>query len=200
MPKVTGIFDSFDDLDQITAEDIASWLRPAPELFYLENYLANRLLYPQVAPVTAVDMSIDLAILREALKRSTSFYDSKDKKITIPQHFVSRIPNLSQLIWAFADAFKLKDVTTVVLSGDDKDEVLGSLLTPQLTQKQGLVKLKIEEKNYDIKLGTLTIIPCSKSRCHVGFKSDQAQILGKNEALVETYGGKLGLVVDGRGR
>ena len=68
MPKLPGLFDSFDNLDQISPEAVATWLKPVPEFSHIENYLANKILYPQTVPLTEHDMQLDLSILREALK------------------------------------------------------------------------------------------------------------------------------------
>src|SRR5687768_2390810 len=68
MSKLSGIFDSFDNLDQIEIESLITWLKNPPSPVQLENYLANKILYPTSLPLTESDMKIDLAILREALK------------------------------------------------------------------------------------------------------------------------------------
>src|SRR3990167_9440024 len=113
MPKLTGLFSSFDDLDQISPEAIASWLKPAPELTSLENYLANKILYPQAVPLTKHDMQIDLAILREALRMNgpkpgeqksnallggNPFLNITLRKILIPERFLDFVPDLASLV------------------------------------------------------------------------------------------------------
>ena len=68
MPKLSGLFDSFDNLDQIDIDSLILWLKNKPSSIQLENYLANKILYPQITPITADEMKIDLAILREILR------------------------------------------------------------------------------------------------------------------------------------
>jgi len=85
MPRLPGLFDSFDNLDQISPEAIAAWLKPAPELALLENYLANKIFYPQALPVTERDMRIDLSILREAIKQSKALADETAVSKPAPQ-------------------------------------------------------------------------------------------------------------------
>ena len=76
MPKFSGLFDSFDNLEKINVENVASFLKNPPQLISLENYLANRILYPQTLPLTEENLEIDLAILREALKLTISPHES----------------------------------------------------------------------------------------------------------------------------
>lgn len=220
MPKLTGLFDSFDNLDQIPPEAIASWLKPVPPLDYLENYLATRILYPQTLPLTEQDMQIDLAILREALrlngpkKDSTknnvllgdnTFLNITMRKILIPSVFLTYVPNLTILVRVFIDGLLVnrekkdffQDLWTIVLTYEI-DEVVGSVLLPQFESSGAVMSLKLQDQNYEIRPGTLTVIPCNKDRCEVAYKLQSGKILGKQESAMEVYGGKLGLVVDGR--
>lgn len=220
MPRLSGLFDDFDNLDQITPEDIACWLKPVPELGQLENYLANKILYPQTLPATERDMQIELAILRQALKliapKSKSqkengllgenpFLNITLRKILIPARFLNFVPGLPGLVQVFIDAFLsererkdfFQDLWTLVLTGST-DEVVGSVLLPQFDDNGGLMNLIVLNKNYQVRQGNLTVIPCPKDRCEIMYKLQKGKLLGKQENAFEVYGGKLGLVVDGR--
>lgn len=226
MPKLPGLFDSFDNLDQIPLEAIAVWLKPLPNIIQLENYLANRILYPQSLPLTEYDMKIDLSILREALKLNVPreiekkastllgdnpFINITLRKITIPKSFIPFTPNLTSLTWAFIDGLLLnrrkedwfQDLWTVVLT-DDFDEIVGSILLPQFEDQRGLMELNLLNKdykateNFKIHAGSLMVIPCPQDKCQVSYKSSKGTILGKKENAVEVFGGKLGLIVDSR--
>ncbi|MEK7617124.1 MAG: hypothetical protein AAB414_03650 [Patescibacteria group bacterium] len=220
MSKLPGLFDIFDNLDQIPVENIARWLKPQPSLAYIENFLAQRILYPQTIPITEADLKMDLAILREALrmqgpkdKKATAllgdnpFLNTTLRKILIPSKFLNFIPDLKILTYVFVDGLLLdrkredffEDLWTIELSGEIS-EVIGSLLIPQFKDKRGILQLRIGDKNYQIHPGTLIVIPCFKDRCEAIFKLKQGKILGKEDLAVEVYGGKLGLMVDGRER
>lgn len=221
MPKLAGLFDSFDNLDQISPEAIASWLKPIPQLNLLENYLANKILYPQALPLTERDMQIDLGILREALKMNVPkpgsqkvnallgdnpFLNITLRKILIPVRFLNSVPNLMSLTRVFIDALLLnrerkdffQDLWTIVLI-DDIDEVVGSILLPQFESSGGVMNLKLPSKNYEIRQGNLMLIPCPQDRCEIAYKLQKGKLLGRQENAFEVYGGKLGLVIDGRG-
>lgn len=219
MPKLSGLFDSFDNLDSIDAASLAIWLKNPPALVQLENYLANKILYPQALPVTDIDMKIDLAILREALRLNGPKPETREgpllgdnpflnivlRKVIIPQKFLNYVPDLMNLTWAFIDGLLLnrkkqnlfEDLWTVIVS-DEIDEIVGSILLPQFEDYKDNMQLTIFSKDYKIPAGSLTIIPCDKDRCEIAYKFDKGMILGKSTNALEICGGTLGLVIDGR--
>lgn len=214
---MSGLFDSFDNLDQIQLEDIARWLKVTPNMVQLENYLANKILYPQSVPLTQADMEVDLAILREALRINgpkssnnallgdNTFLNITLRKILIPTRFLPFLPSMTAIVWAFVDAFLLnrkkedyfEDLWTVVLTGEI-DEIVGSVLLPQFNDNNAVMELKLENESYKIRPGSLMVIPCKLSRCQIGFKFKGGKVLGKEESDLEIYGGRLGLMIDGR--
>lgn len=198
MPKLVGSFSSFKDLDKISVQDLIRWIPHPPNPFYIENYLANRIFYPQTIPQKEEDLEIELAILREALRLNPDFYNRKYSKFLIPQTLLENLPNLGQVIWAYLDAYKPKGIAYVFLK-NAKAHQLGTVLIPDILNKQGLIELVVERKKYSIKLGNLTVIPCMEERCDISFFAKNAEILGKNELSLEIFGGNLGIVVDARG-
>lgn len=198
-------------MDGISSEAVAFWLKPVPQLDFIENYLANKILYPQTVPQTERDMQIDLAILREALKinspktGASPFFNATLRKLLIPAKFLNFVPDPASLTCVFIDALFLgrdkkdwfEDLWTIVLTGDI-DEIIGSVILPQFDGSGGVMKLRLMNKNYEIKQGNLSIIPCPRARCEIAYKLQSGKVLDKTENAVEVYGGKLGLVVDGR--
>lgn len=218
MPKTVGLFDSFDNLDQIETSQIARWLTSAPSEFYLKNYLANKILYPQTVPISSSDIKIDLAILREALRINgptqnkensllgeNPFLNITLRKILIPERFLKFMPDLITITWAFVDGLLMdrkkkdyfSDMWTVVLTSDI-DEIVGSVLLPQFKGSGGLLKINVLGNDYSVKAGSLVVIACPNQKCQLDFKFHQGKILGKVDIAVEVYGGRLGLMVDGR--
>lgn len=86
MAKLVGFFESFDNLDLIPVEEIAKKLKIRSQLIELENFVANRILYPQAIPTTSIDMETDILILDIALKIN------KGKKL--PKNFKTRFPGM----------------------------------------------------------------------------------------------------------
>lgn len=218
MPRLIGLFDVFDNLDTISAEAIASWLKPIPALSQIENYLANKILYPRSLPQTEYEMQMDLGILREALRMNAPksgnallgnnpFINTTLRKIIIPASFMNFVPSLKILVWIFIDAFLaarqkkdfFTDLWTIVLT-DDTDEIVGSLILPEFDDSLGVMNLTVLGREYEIRSGYLSVIPCLKERCEILYKIKSGKVLGKSENAVEVSGGKLGLIVDGRRR
>ena len=187
MPKLSGVFDIFDELDLIPIDKICAWIKPAPDNTYIGNYLANRILYPQAIPVSKADLVIEEAILREAIKAQPTFFDKLGKKIVIPVEFAQRLPNLSSLVLIFADSLNPSENMQVVLEDKGKREVVGTMIIPRFEWKSKL-EFSVDSKKFQLRQGEVLVIPCSKSRCHLNF--------GKK--IYEVNGGSLGLFVDGR--
>lgn len=207
MARLSGLFDIFDNLDQIEMGSIQG-----------ENYLANKILYPQTIPISSSDMKIDLAILREALRLNgpksgkpgamlgeNPFLNITLRKIIIPSKFLLYVPDLVSLTWVFVDGLLLGktkedffwDLWTVVLTGDS-DEVVGSVILPQFSGKTDSLDITLLGKSFKIKAGSLTLIPCPKDRCEVSYRFTTGKIFGKKEAALEIHGGRLGIMIDGR--
>jgi hypothetical protein len=199
MAKVSGIFEQFDKIDQISIEDIAGWLGPQPA-HLIENTLANRHLYPQTAPIKKEDLAVELAILREIIRlHPNQFLNVKEKKIQIPTDFINRFPDLSQLTLALIDGLNPKGIVEITLAGG---EVLGSFVKIEFNEATGSpanFEMFIKETKYSFEKGGLTVVPCSR-HSHINFKSQNGKIDGKSEAVLEIKGGRLGLVIDGRER
>ncbi len=205
--KSLRLFDSFDNLDQIEVNSLISWIKNPPLPIQLENYLANKILYPKALPITILDMQIDLAILREALrgKPDHPFLNTVLKKIIIPEAFLLNIPNIVSLTWAFVDGllFNKKkenwygDLWSIVVAGN-KEEVVGSVLIPQFTSSKDILDLKMEGHDFKIKAGTLIVLPSLKNKCEIDYKLSNGKILGKQSSMMEIYGGRMGLMIDGR--
>ena len=171
-------------------------------------------------PLTDFDMKIDLAILREALRINGQKADQEEgsllgenpflnitlRKIIIPSKFLLYVPNLINLTWAFVDGLLLGrrkenffwDLWTVVLS-DNQDETIGTVILPQFDNKNASMILSLLGKDIKIRAGSLTFVVCPKDRCEIAYKLNAGKILGKKEAAIEVYGGRLGLIIDGRG-
>lgn len=218
MPKMRGLFDSFDNLDQIDINLLIPFIKPSLQPIQLENYLANLILYPHALPLTEYDMKVNLAILKEALNLngpklerennllgSNPFINVTLRKILIPDSFLSFVPDLVSLVGVFIDAFLrvrpktdfFWDLWTVVLT-NDSDEIVGSVILPQFADRSGEMEISVLDKSYKITSGKLAIIPCMKDRCEISYKLKQGKVLGKSENALQLYGGKMGILIDGR--
>jgi hypothetical protein len=135
MARLTGIFDEFSNLNQITAEDIIRWLKVKQNPFYTQNFLANRVYYPQAVPVNDQELEIDWAILREALIRNPHIFNQADKKIIVDEKFITRFPDMGKLATVFIDSFKFSEPVQLILERGSEQVVLGTIEPPKVTLK-----------------------------------------------------------------
>lgn len=192
MSKLTGVFSTFPDLEQIPLGDIARWLKPSPDYGLIENFIANKILYPQTIPVSRFDLSLELAILRELIKRHKNFFQS-GKKLILPKPLVDRLPNLSQLTLALIDSLLPKDVVYVEL----EKKIIGTVIRPQMPWPGSKFSLNIG-KGFNFKKNMVTLLPL-KGETRIKFKGTNAKLMEKDEVEFNVSGGALGLLIDGRG-
>jgi hypothetical protein len=200
MPRLKGLFDSFLKIDNLQVPDIKNWLNFRGDDRLLENQLGNRLLYPQITPVSQQELMLDLAVLREALKtQPEDYYNQNFKRLYIPDDFLKHIPDLHKLVWAFIDAFDPWGVTTIFLKSEDPgNKTLGTLIRPEILSDSGWIDLWVYGKKYEVTIGTISVIPAGANKIDVKFESAAARIMGKEQTLMEVVGGPLGLIVDTR--
>lgn len=194
MPKLSGVFDQFTDLDKIASEDVNRWLKVKIEEHALDNFIANRIYYPQTISVTAKEMEIDLAILKEAIRKGDKkFYNLSSSKIVISEEFLVRFYPLHQLVACFIDGFEgiLKEVTEVYIQYLGVKTLVGSILTPSTLSEKNPVNIKVGNLLYPLKLNALTLLPIKDKALKVFIEQ------GK-ELVVD--GGSLGIFIDLRKR
>ncbi len=205
MSKLTGVFESFHDLELIPSQNILHWINSRPNPITIENFVANRVLYPQAVPESTNELDLDMAILREAIRMSHEFVDLKSLKIYIPEHFFARIPDLGKLTWIFIDAYLTgwneknpgKNVWTIVLKRAEGEEVLGSVIMPEFNSRDSFMRLTVKNKSIQVKKGQLSVVPCD-TECKFNFSVNNGSVLGVKQGLMHVPGGKLGLMIDGR--
>lgn len=203
MPKLSGIFEEFKDLDKISVKDIARWLKPIPDDITLHNFYANRVYYPQTIPVNIQELKFDLAILTELLVHDNRFLNKNNKKITVPKHFIARFPDISGLVSAFVNGYiyQAKDpsgIWTVAERGDIREERLATVLVPKFESGNSQINLTLNSQKITVKAGELIVTPCNEEKCKLMFQLTGGTFLGRVEGMIEVSG-KLGeVLVDGR--
>lgn len=191
MPKLTGVFELFRFLDQIPASDINRWLKSKIETHQLENFVGNRILYPQTLPSTKLEMEIDLAVFREALKRQPEvLFDRDGKRIIIPHNLESRFSSIEVLLKAALQAVNPKGVRLVYLSKPTGLLLVGSVFTPYSVPNTMMVSLTVNNQPLTLRTGQIILLP---------FKEQQLSIKFGSSNQFRGAGGKMGLMADLRG-
>lgn len=200
MPEINGVFDKFSNLSQISAAALVLWLPKTFDTKIIENYLGNKLLYPSSVPTSQREELIDLAILREAIKLSPDkYFDANSNKIYIPAEISNYFLNMTKVAWAFIDVFVKNPFTTIVNRGNVVKNA-GTVLKLDVNNPKGVVDIWIKNqgKKYQVKVGSLTVIPVNLPKVDIKFASSSATLAGQASLEVEIAGGILGVVIDGR--
>ncbi len=189
MPKLSGIFDIFSGIEKIPISDIASWLKQKGDPHILQNEIGNRILYPQIVPITKQDLNIDLAILREVVFRQPDkIYSVKDQKIVIPEEFIYRLPPLINLVIALLQALNPQGVTTIYIKSAGVLKLVGSAVAPPFTGDKENLSLEVNGVNAGpLRSGGVMLFP---------FKDKHLRIKIGKEFENTAPGGELGLIID----
>lgn len=185
MPKLTGVFASFSNLANISAEEVEKYLSSKSELHTLENFIANRVLYPQSIPMNKIELDMDLAILKALVSlEPEKVYSFVKQTLTIPEEWVARFPSLEELVVSLMEVVPLGKVTRVMLKTRLGSTQLGSVI--HLSGIEGTVKVRLGSKEVKLKGHTVTLLKLLQREVEVSL----------NGVSLPAFGGKLGVIVN----
>lgn len=188
MPKLSGIFSQFNNLHQLKAEEISFSLKNKLDLHLVENFIGNKVLYPQTIPTTKQDLEIEFLVLQEALKNEPStIYDPNQRKLILNQEFFSRFMPTEKLIATLIDGLGIKDVVKIYFQVGTTVSLVGSIVPLQSFLKQGEFNVLINNQKVNLPLGDIKILAYTDH--HNRFKLNN-----QNEIVIP--GGNLGLALD----
>lgn len=197
MPKLTGVFDWFKNLDTIPTSDLMVTLSIKGDPHTIENFLGNRILYPQTIPPTNSDLELDCKILLEALKRQPEVVFDKDKQnLVLPEEFTTRFPPFIKLVALLIDAIKPQGLAGLFM----KSQILrrlGTIVSSPLA-KQALSRanqnaaptISINGEMKQLTPGIINLLPYQGRQ--FSFKIADSQ-----EIIIP--GGEMGIFIDLRG-
>lgn len=189
MPKLSGIFVDLPEIDKIPISDIHQWVKTRGQIQSLEDFIGNRVLYPQTVAMTVADLEVDLAILAESVRRNPEIvYDKVSKKLNITESMAMRFPPLQKLIMVLSRVIKFETmVTPIVVVGQKTSKLVGSLVAPPQDALKVQTSMTVEGKDFSPKLGSVSVI-------HSQNKNINIQI-GNLGGIVASCG-QLGVLVD----
>lgn len=201
MPQLRGFFDYFPDIDLISIERVFEWLNYRHDHKLLENQYGNRILYPYSVPVSRDDLDLDLALLREELRlQPNKYYEKIFKRINIPEDFLELFPDTRKLVWAFIDALKPVGITTILVKSSHSGIYsLGTAIVPESIPLGCTMKIWLGGKKYEIKEGSLVVIPANKKKMDMKLESEEIKFPEGCSQIREISGGEVGIVIDLRG-
>lgn len=197
MPKLSGVFSSFTNLENIPIDQLSHLYKVDPKV--LMRRLANLLLYPQIIAQTKEELTHDLAILEGViLLNPQKFYDPAQRKIYIPENYLERFPDLPKLGLAFISSIRPTPFATLISKSPASTKNLGTVLHPEIINKSGQVNVWVDNKKYQLKIGGLMMVKTAEDKLDLKFESAGATVFGNNSYQMEAEGGELGVIIDTR--
>lgn len=188
MPKLSGLFSNFSDLDSLDFETIRIYSKTNLKIHEIENFIANRFLYPQTIPSSILEMKLDLSAIKEIIKKNIHlFYNNSLKRITIPEGFEERLKPVPDLIITFIDAISPPVTTQIILKYADGSRKVGSVYIPQTMVTKPSVELTIDQQTMKLKNNVISRVNCAIPQTIVTLE-------GQNPETI--WGGDLGIFVD----
>lgn len=191
MPHLSGVFDEFPDLDKASFEEIASGLSFKVDKHFLVNYLGNRILYPQLIPITPQELEIDLAILRVGVRLKPGlFFEPQTNRILISKIYEDRFANLLLLVKAIVEGVNPKGVHMVFIKENSNMTLAGSVVSPINAQKLSEDGKTVKFTGLGIErmlpLETITIMQTPVKSAKIKLKDEEYDVAG----------GRLGILID----
>lgn len=188
MPKLSGIFEQFRYIDQIPQSDILKWLPHALQEHTLENFIGNRIIYPQTVPTTKLELEIEMAIFREAVKRQPDvFYDANKKRISIPEEFELRFGTSENLVRCLVESLSFLGVTSIYIKRQLGTDLVGSIVSLNNLTPTAVVNVSINNQVMGIKNWQANFLP---------FRDKHLIVKFAGSADLVASGGPLGLIID----
>lgn len=188
MNKISGIFEKFTSLYNIPPQDISRWLTLKGDETLVGNSMGNRLLYPQTVSVNKSDFEVDIAILREVIKRQPEvIYNASTKRLILTTGLINRFPPLFNLIIIILESVIIKGVTAIYCCGPEKNSIVGTLVKPEKIEPNTIVALngKVIKNNF----GAVTVLPAPNK---------PAKLKIDSLPEISVIGGEIGIVLDFR--
>lgn len=186
MAKLTGIFENFFDLENLSLEKIDYIPKSINEIKRLENSLGNRVLYPQTIAMDASDLNFDYVLLLQGLKSAPQVvYNQWAKKINITDELEGRFPDLTKLITVITEAVNPSGVIAILKKMPKGFEQLGTVITPEKLPTTDTLDVDVGNQKYQLNKGDVTVLPINARNVIV--RIGESTVLNVN-------GGKIGVV------
>jgi len=123
--------DSFTMSSKIDLEKVIKWLPFEMDLIDLENYIANKNLYPRVLPLTVRDSFVEQALIKEALQEIKNSIvmptDERIQKVLFSGIVLNQIPVLEQIMMFIMDGLDLTGISYMYFDRQNIFKVLSSV-------------------------------------------------------------------------
>lgn len=168
MDHLPNVFKNFDNLYRIDIALVQSKLPFSMSSIVIENYVANRLLFPFAIPQTKPEAELELAILSAVVTLNTGyFYNQTLAQVTIPPEYTLIYQDINQLIRAVTTCVGLRTQATIVIPNLTGHNTTGSVVAV-VSNKQSLEIVYDNQKQTLPPTNFLHLPPKSSSTVLIG--------------------------------
>lgn len=210
-------------MDVSKVEAARDWIPFLTNPLDWEDFLANRGLYPPALPLTRDGFYLHHAFCRYQLmekdlaekvekaekgKKRKKKADSKDrkKKLVLTSKFLKKVINPGLALLLALDVYQPEEILEVYGEEDKVQEKLGTVVSlTEVDQKKkilGKVTFTLGKKQtLEIKPEEIILLETDKTmELTMDFRLGAARVSGKRKIKIAITGGKVGIVIDARGR
>lgn len=201
-------------MEIVDTEKIGRWLPFLANPKEVEDFCANKFLYPTSIPATKKSLFLTLACLREEIRQQLTEATKWHKTIILTKKLLEVTPSPSLATLVALDAFEPLDLVPIVKKEDNREVYLGTVISLSSVDKKRKVVAKIvcsfgrvasdaRKETVEVKIPPeeITVIPTKEGqKINLTIYCGGARLLDKKRVKVEVEGGKVGVVVDSRGR
>lgn len=158
MNYLPNIFKNFDNLYQVSVPYIQSRLPFSLPPQVIENYVANRLLFPTAIPQSVQENRLDLAILSAIVSLNSGFfYNQMLGKITIPPEYTLVYQNINELVEAVITSVHLGTKATIIIPNLTGRNTTGAAIA--LPSQNKPLDVVYVGKKYQVPVGGVLHLP-----------------------------------------
>ncbi len=184
MAYLSGFFERFKDIESVSALEVSKYLKSKIEIVRLQNIIANQILYPQTIPLTKIDEEIDRALLCALLQLHPEDI-LKGDRITLPEEYLFRFPEINQLITSLTISLNLPLLSSIYIKKAGNLHRAGTILKVS----PDIGRILVNGKVLKISPNKITVFP---------FGNQPLLIEVPNQPLWHGVSGSIGLIVDSR--
>ena len=163
MPAQTFVFEYFNNLADIDPQLVLKNLKLKPEIHFLENFIANRELYPQTVAVSLAEVVLDYAIIKEAIRLDpTKIYNQDLQKIIVPA-CLNYFGPLPKFLPGILEVLNLGLVVEVYA----QDQLVGTIVTIKIPPNTDTLTVLLNDSAYHLKGNSLSLVEVTSKTVHL---------------------------------
>jgi len=191
-------------------EEIAPWLTEALNPQQVEDFLGYLGLYPQTLPTQSWQLVLIQAALKVKIRKEKKTEQNNDK-FFIPNEILPVSRSLAEAVSIFLDGQEPAGISEIYLKKDNQNVLLATSVAFEgkidflKKEKIGEIELDFglkERQKIDVLPDEVVFVPqAGTDKVRLKIKTfGKVRIAGKRKISHEAQSGKVGIVIDGRGR